>query len=393
MLRTAIVALMLSFCALPLIADAVVALPLNNDARDHTIDWIGESVAENILEAMHSEGLVVLDRGDRSEAYDRLQLRPFVPLSRASVVKIADELGASHAVYGSFVLVRHSDPAIKPTLRLTARVLDLRNLRQSAALAEEGPLEELATLQNKLAWQALCAIVPGPATTADSFLSRRPKIRVDAMENYVRGLMARDASARHRFFTQAARLDTSFSQPSFQLGLQYWDNEDYQQAATWFLRVGRRDPHFSEATFYLAICRHHLGQFTEAESGFRTVAAVVPLNEVFNNLGASQLRQGKYAEAVSNLEKALEGDPADPAYHFNLGYALWHAKRFEEAADRFRAVLERIPDDQEATAILGFCLRKNPPRVGNTKYEGLERLKAQYEETVFRQLKSMVEKK
>ena len=65
----------------------------------------------------------------------------------------------------------------------------------------------------------------------------------------------------------------------------------------------------------------------------------------------------------------------------------------DEAADRFRAVLERIPDDREATTLLGFCLKREAPRPGDPKQEGLERVKEEYEETVFRQLKSMLEKK
>jgi len=55
--------------------------------------------------------------------------------------------------------------------------------------------------------------------------------------------------------------------------------------------------------------------------------------------------------------------------------------------------LERIPDDKDATLLLGHCLKKDPPRPGDPKQEGLERVKEEYEETVFRQLKSMIEKK
>jgi tetratricopeptide (TPR) repeat protein len=148
-----------------------------------------------------------------------------------------------------------------------------------------------------------------------------------------------------------------------------------------------------QSMYYAGICRHYSAEYAGAESAFAAVAESVPLNEVFSNLGASQLRLGKLPQAIANFEKALEGDPADPDYHFNLGYALWHAKRFDEAAERFRAVLERIPDDKDSTTLLGFCLKREAPRAGDPKQEGLERVKEEYEETVFRQLKSMIEKK
>ena len=391
MLRLPHVALSLFLLAPLAQADATGALPLFNLSKDRSVDWVGESAAENIIEALHGEGVVTLDRIDRAEAYQRLALRPAVSLSRASIVKIADELDASHAIFGSFEIVR--DPASKATVRLIVRVLDLRKLSQSPEFTEEGLLEDLASHQNKIAWKVLTAIVAKPATTETEFLARQPTVRVDAMENYIRGLLAKDEAARHRFFTQAARLDPKYSQPCFQLGLHYWEKADYQHAAQWFQRVARTDPHYMQALYYSGICRHYIAEYAAAESAFAIVAAAVPLNEVFSNLGASQLRQAKLAPAIENFERALEGDPADPDYHFNLAYALWHAKRFDEAADRFRAVLQRIPDDRDATTLLGFCLKRDPPRPGDPKQEGLERIKEEYEETVFRQLKSMLEKK
>lgn len=373
------------------LADATVALPLYNVSKDRSLDWVGESVAENIIEALHHEGLVTLDRIDRAEACQRLSLRANAWLSRASVVKIADELDASNAIFGSYEI--RKEAGAKPSILLSVRVIDLKQIRQSPDFVAEGLLEDLAGLQNTLAWKVLTAIVPKPATTEADFLARRPSIRVDAMENYTRGLLAKDENTRHRFFTQAARLDPKFSQPAFQLGLLYWEKEDYQHAAQWFQRVPASDTHYTEAVFYSGVCRHYMAEYAAAATAFTIVAEKFPLNEVFNNLGASQLRQNKIPESIGNFEKALEGDPADPDYHFNLGYALWHAKRFDEAADRFRAVLERIPDDRDATTLLGFCLKKEAPRQGDPKQEGLERVKEEYEETVFRQLKSMIEKK
>lgn len=384
-------ALSLLFLAPLAQADATVALPLVNLSKDRTVDWVGESVAEGIIEALHGEGLVTLDRIDRAEAFQRLSLRPSASLSRASIVKIADELDASHAIFGSYQILRN--PPSKATARLAVRVLDLRRLGQTPDFVEEGLLEDLAVLQSKIAWKVLSSIIPQTAATEAEFLSRQPNVRVDAMENYMRGLISNDEAARHRFFTQATRLDPNFSQPCFQLGLHYWEKEDYQHAAQWFQRVSRTDPHFMQALYYSGICHHYVAEYAAAESAFATVAAAIPLNEVFSNLGATQTRLGRLPQAIENFEKALEGDPADPVYHFNLGYALWYAKRFAEAADRFRAVLERIPDDRDATTLLGFCLKREAPRQGDPKQEGLERIKEEYEETVFRQLKSMLEKK
>ncbi len=66
---------------------------------------------------------------------------------------------------------------------------------------------------------------------------------------------------------------------------------------------------------------------------------------MYNDLAAAESRRN-LPQAVDDFRKALEGDSNDPVYHFNLGYALWKKGDFSAAADRFRAVLDREPDDQ-----------------------------------------------
>ena len=88
----------------------------------------------------------------------------------------------------------------------------------------------------------------------------------------------------------------------------------------------------------------------------------------------------------------LDGDDSDPDYHFNVGYALWKNRSFDVAAERFRSVLDRVPTDRESITMLGRCLKKEGPRPGDARTEGLERIKKDYEESAFLQLKSMIEK-
>ena len=118
------------------------------------------------------------------------------------------------------------------------------------------------------------------------------------------------------------------------------------------------------------------------------MAASVPLNEVFNNLGAAQLQRGDFDAAAASFRKALEGDSADPDYHFNLGVALWRAGQFPAAAESFRAVLARGPGESEATSLLGRCLQQQGLRPGETRADGKPRLKTNYEESAYRQLQA-----
>jgi Flp pilus assembly protein TadD len=141
------------------------------------------------------------------------------------------------------------------------------------------------------------------------------------------------------------------------------------------------------------LCRYYRGSFADAERSFELVAGSVPLNEVYNDIGAAQIRQNSFPAAVQSIQKAIEGDSSDPDYHFNLGYALWKSGQFVVAAESFRAVLQRSPQDADAIQLLSRCLKGDGPRAGDPKSEGRERIKTSYEETAYRELKAELESK
>ncbi|MGH9721199.1 MAG: tetratricopeptide repeat protein [Bryobacteraceae bacterium] len=379
---------------LPARADTALVLPFFNLSKSPNLDWIGESIAENIRESLGAEGILVLNREDRQEAFRRLSVRPYALLTRASVVKLAEAVDASQVIFGQFDFTPAEAQALptKGSLRITGRVIDLKLIKQGPELVELGALEDLAFLQTHLAWQVLRALAPDTSSTEQSFLKARPTLRVDAIESYIRGLLATSRDQKLRFFAQAARLDNRFSQPCFQLGRMHVDHKDFRLAIEWLERVARADSHYYEARFLLGLCRYYTADYARAEQAFAQVAEAVPVNEVINNLAAAQSRRNS-PEAVSNFRKALEGDAADPDFHFNLGFALWKRAQFDDAAQSFRASLERKTDDPEATLMLGRCLQKSGPRPGDPKSDGLERIKLNFEETFYRQLKAALEVK
>ena len=378
-------------CSLaPAYGQAVVVLPFFNLSGSSNLDWIGESAAETVREMLAGEGILVLDRESRSEAYRRLSIRPYVQLTRASVIKLGEVLDAERVVYGWFkVSATPGEPSRsgKDSLQLVTRVLDLRQLKQSTEESATGVLEDLAEIQDRLAWQTLRLLLePGTAPSEEQVRRRRKPVRLDAQESYIRGLLATTPDEKHRFLTQAARLDEGFSQPYLELGRLLFGNQDYRVAAGWLERVARDGPNSNEASFLLGLCRYRLGEYEKAQMAFWTVAQSVPLNEVWNNLGAAQSRRN-LPEAVESFRKAIEGDPNDVTYRFNLGYALWKKGEFEAAADSFRAVLDTTPEDPEAILMLGRCLKRTPPERAELRIEGLERIKNNFEEMAYRQLR------
>lgn len=400
-------ALALSVGAIPLFADNTAVLPFSNVSNSSgtirnpaSMDWIGESIAETMRAAFAARGILPLERDRIAEAYRRLQLRERTELTEASILKLGEVLDAEQVVHGTFSFVpvaAGSASSSKGSLKIQARVSDRRRLRQSAVFEEIGALEDLATLESHLAWRALTVVAPARAPAESEFRSLRTAVPLDVLENYIRGLLAPAPEQKEKYFAQAARLDPDFSPPAFELGKIHFERKEYREAAVWLEHVGPAENHYREASFFLGFARYQAGDFEAARKAFQTIAEKVPISPVWNNLGAAESRLN-LPQAVDTFRKALEQDPSDPDYHFNLGYALFKKGDFAAAADRFRAVLDREPGDQMATLLLGRCLKKQGLRApkgeataSDARLQALERLKDTYEERVYFQLKSILE--
>lgn len=377
-------------------AQALVVLPFANRTPSGTtagkLDWIGESVAETVRDAAEGKGVLTVSREEVEEATRQLGLRSYVQLTQASAIKIGETLDAEYVLMGTFEFVPDGttgETSPRGTLNISARLADRRHLRLGPEFMETGNLDDLLILEAHLTWRTLSLVAPDRAPPESNYRALRAAVRLDAEESYVRGLLSKSETERERFFLQATRLDPKFAHANLALGRIHYERKEYRQAADWLQKLAPEDAHYRDASFLLGLALFQSSDFGGAQKAFQSVADVVPLGVVLNDLGAAQSRQG-LPQALDSFRNALAGDASDSVYHFNVGYALWKRGEFTAAVDRFRAVLDRQPDDQSATLLLGMCLKKQGPRPGDARLESLERLKSNYEERAYMQLKELV---
>ena len=388
-----------SCAVLPFANMAKHGASLANPAAASSVDWLGLSIAETLRDALELRGLVTLGRDDLQEAYHRLGLGSILasrsPLTQASVLKIGETLDAEQVIYGEFQVqpaAASSGGDSRGSLKISARIMDRKHLHESPEFSEIGAIEDLTTVEAHLAWQVMRIIAPALTPPESEYKSLHPPIRLDAEENYIRGLMAADAQQREKFFLQAARLDARFAHPNYELGQIYYQRKEYRAAAAALQKIGPDEIEYHQAAFLLGLALFQAGDFAGSQKALQSIVAAVPLSEVYNNLAAAESRRN-LPQAADDFRKALDGDMSDPVYHFNLGYALWKKGDFPAAADRFRDALERNPDDAVATTLLGRCLKKQGLKAGDpgdARLIGIERVKTTFQERAYRQLKTLL---
>jgi Flp pilus assembly protein TadD len=85
-----------------------------------------------------------------------------------------------------------------------------------------------------------------------------------------------------------------------------------------------------------------------------------PMSETYNlyRQGQRHMAAGMNAQATVALEKAKRREPAKASIREALGIAYFRIRRYAEAEEEFRAILELKPVDDYAHFALGRCLEK-----------------------------------
>jgi tetratricopeptide (TPR) repeat protein len=331
-------------------ARTVLVFPFENQSARPDLSWIAEGFADILSSRLAGPGRYVLGREERIAAYQQLGIPPDTPLTLASEYKVAETLGVEWAVVGDFNVEGDR-------LRAHAQLLDVRKLKLAPPLEVTGELPDLVDLQSRLAWRLLATQDRDfTVGSEDDFRRRFPEIRLDAFENYIRGLLATDEESRLRFLRAADRLNPADQRAAFELGRFYFEQKDYADSAKWLQKLTSTDTSSLEAAFLLAVDQYFLGQPAAAEKAFTALSKEIPLNEVWNNLGVLKARRGRYAAALPDFQRAYQGDPTDRDFCFNLGACLWYLKTYKEAAQYLEEALRENDDDPDAHTLLAAVL-------------------------------------
>ncbi|MGH9582637.1 MAG: tetratricopeptide repeat protein [Bryobacteraceae bacterium] len=371
----------------------VLVLQFHNRSQYTELNWVGESIADTLRNEFREAREIVPDRDIRDEGLRRLSLRADADFTIATLIRLGQTVSADYVCYGNYAidLPPGESKLRNSSVRVTAMFLDLGKMHEGPEISEAGQLAELSKLEEHMAWQSLKYLMPGANFPLNRFMSPDKFIRMDAEESYTRGLLSQNLDQRRKWLAQALVLDPKFISPAFDLGKLDLSRNDYRQAIVWFEKIPPADPRYLEARFQMGLCAFGSGDYTSAANYFREVAKTYPLNAVYNDLGAAE-NELRLPAAIADLQRAAAGGHNDTAYMFNLGLALLQNNRFDAAAKQFQQVLDIDPTDSEAQKLLDRTQRRDST-VPTGKPAIRERLKKNFHDTAFRQLKAVLQSK
>jgi tetratricopeptide (TPR) repeat protein len=336
-----------------------LVFPFENEGASPRLDWLGEGLEELTIQRLSAAGQQVYSHAGRTGELDRSGLPSTAKLSRASMLRIAQNMDADYVISGRFTSDGQS-------LMVESQILRVSPTRLLPAIREKGPLDSLMDLHVRLLWRLLSANDHAYPRSLEQFSKAQRPLRLDAFEHYVRGLMASEDDPRLRELREAARLEPEWPDPDFAIGDAFYARRDCDSALIWFAKVPKTHDRYVEAVFATGVCRLLMNQPEKAEEVFASLQEALRNNlvsgadlpEILNNLALARARQNKTPAAVADLRRAAELDPDEDDYPFNLGLLALGAGDFTGAAGYFREASGRAPDKAENRALMILSLEK-----------------------------------
>ncbi|MGC9158821.1 MAG: tetratricopeptide repeat protein [Terracidiphilus sp.] len=323
----------------------LLVLPFDNRSGQPSLEWIREAAAEILSSRLAAAGFAPMSRADRMYALDHLGFPEGFHPSRATSIKLAETLDADAIIVGSFITDGGAIVA-------QAQVVDVPHLRMSQPVTARGPMNSMIPVFGRLAWKLARQLDPGFSGSQQTFVSAGSNLRLDAFEQYIRGITEPDQAERLRHLNLAVQLSPEYAKAWMALGREEYADQQYEQAAQAFSRVSSSGSERSdalEAGFYDGLSLLFSGDYAGAEKAFAGVARVLPLAEVLNDQGVALARQGK--DGVPFFRRAVAADPSDSDYHFNLAVSLKRRGNAAEAMAELAQCLRLNPNDNEARTV------------------------------------------
>ena len=350
--------------------DPLIVIPFDNPSQEARLAWMREGAAILLTDVLAAAGAPVIEREERLQAFDRLQLPAHATLSRASSIRIGEALAASAVVSGTMLMDGDQ-------LTVRARVVRLDSGRLVPEVAATGPLTDLFNVFGRLAQQIRHTPEP-PVLTNDRF-APSPQV----FEWYVKGLVAETPSTARGFLEQAVTAAPRFDRARLALWDLHSEAGQHERALDLVSAITKESTLFREGQFRRALSLMDLKRHDDALHTLRAMQAESPSATVANAIGVAELRRAATHEpgrATYYFSQASELDPTDGDLFFNLGYAYWLDKDARAAIYWLREAVRRDPGDGDAHFILGVALQQTGATTEATRERELaERLSSKYQ--------------
>lgn len=336
--------------------DSICVLPLKNLTADPAQEYFVEGIHEALISELSKiSALKVISRTSATHFKNTDKPMP----------QIARELGVDGLIEGS--VAREGDQ-----VRIIVQLIHGPTDGHLWANSYHRELRDVLGLQSEVAHAIARQIEVAVTGRERSRLVSARAVAPEVYESYLKGRFALQKNSRASleeaalYFQDAIDRDPNFA-PAYEglaaahraLGTVFFGVSPSQARAKTIAAARKAlelDPELAEARVLLANALQREWHWLEAEAEYKQALELNP-----NSAGAHVsyagwlLCQGRTQDALSWAERGRELDPL-ALVGVNIGWILFHARRYDEAIRELRSVLAVEPENSLALWYLGFAL-------------------------------------
>jgi hypothetical protein len=196
----------------------IIVFPLDAPPTAAGLAWLGEGIAFSISGQLGGSGIKVVDREQRLQLVQSLDLPPDAHLSHGSMIRVAQEGRADLVVLGSFL-------GTEQNLKIAIRILDVKNLKLSGEMAANGPLSAMSQMENELGWLILSNTGLQKGLSREDFSRRRRKIPNAEYASFIQSFSAAGRNEQMRLLQKTVNGFKEFPEAHFYLARLYFQRE------------------------------------------------------------------------------------------------------------------------------------------------------------------------
>lgn len=308
--------------------------------------WLGEAAALLISEGMSTRGVGAMTRDESVAAFTRVGLPLTSALTRATTIRVGELIGASEVVFGSVRL--------GSGLTVHARLIHLTSGADGPVVEDAGELADVFAVLDRIADR-----LAGATGRLRPERSAPAPLALGTFENYVKGLVAATPTAQQRFLESAVRDAPTDPRILMALWNVYTAQGVHERALASANAVRPDAAAYRQARFAVALSMIELRRFDGAWQALTALHNGEPSAAVSNALGIVQLRRGTAAgggSPASYFARAVDEDPENTDYLFNLGYAHARAGNAAQALVWLREAVRFDVADGDAHYVMSAIL-------------------------------------
>lgn len=143
-------------------------------------------------------------------------------------------------------------------------------------------------------------------------------------------------------YTPRVSADSDAPKEFADLAMEFWRAQEYEKAIAAADNALKINPRYARAWSYMGMSYKELNRDTEALEAFQQALAIDPSDYpwTLSNHAELLIQAGRYQEAVTVAEKALEALPGDPWCLALLGRAFYYLEDYEQAQKVLRQAIQ-----------------------------------------------------